>query len=109
MTSIARSDRYDGIIAWDSIFHIPKTQHAALFDNMHRWLRPGAPLLLSLGGSEGEFTAPMFNVEFFYSGHAPDVAATLLREAGFDILLSEIDDPSSRGHLAVLCRKAGRR
>jgi cyclopropane fatty-acyl-phospholipid synthase-like methyltransferase len=109
MTSIALSDRYDGIIAWDSIFHIPKTQHAALFDNMHRWLRPGAPLLLSLGGSEGEFTAPMFNVEFFYSGHAPDVAATLLREAGFDILLSEIDDPSSRGHLAVLCRKAGRR
>jgi hypothetical protein len=61
-----------------------------------------------LGGTEDEFAAPMFNVEFFYSGHAPDKAVALLREAGFDILLSEIDDPSSRGHLAVLCRKAGR-
>jgi cyclopropane fatty-acyl-phospholipid synthase-like methyltransferase len=108
MTTITLSNRYDGIIAWDSIFHIPRTQHAALFDNMHKWLRPEVPLLLSLGGIEDEFTDQMFNVEFFYSGHAPDVATTLLREAGFDILLSEIDDPSSRGHLAVLCRKAGR-
>jgi hypothetical protein len=49
MLSIALSNRYDGIIAWDSIFHIPKAQHPALFDNLHRWLRPGAPVLLSLG------------------------------------------------------------
>lgn len=108
MTSVVLSDRYDGIIAWDSIFHIPKAQHAALFFNMYRWVRPGAPVLLSLGGTEDEFTAPMFNVEFFYSGHAPEVSTALLREAGFDILLSEIDDPSSRGHLAVLCRKPAR-
>lgn len=108
MTSIVLSDRYDGLIAWDSIFHIPKTQHRALFDNLHRWVRPGGPVLLSLGGSDDEFTDRMFNVEFFYSGHAPEIAATLLREAGFDILVSEVDDPSSRGHLAVLCRKAER-
>lgn len=108
MVSVALSDRYDGLIAWDSIFHIPKAEHPALFDNLCRWLRPGGPVLLSLGGSAGEFTAPMFNVEFFYSGHAPEVSTALLREAGFDILLSEIDDPSSRGHLAVLCRKAAR-
>lgn len=108
MVSVALSDRYDGIIAWDSIFHIPKAEHPALFDNLYRWLRPGAPVLLSLGGSDGEFTDRMFNVEFIYSGHAPDVAAVLLREAGFDILLWEIDDPSSRGHLSVLCRKTAR-
>lgn len=108
MVSIALSDRYDGIIAWDSIFHIPKAEHPALFDNLHRWVRPGGPVLLSLGGSDGEFTDRMFNVEFSYSGHAPDVAAVLLREAGFDILLWEIDDPSSRGHLSVLCRKTAR-
>lgn len=108
MVSIALSDRYDGIIAWDSIFHIPKAEHPALFDNLHRWVRPGGPVLLSLGGSDGEFTDRMFNVEFIYSGHAPDVAAVLLREAGFDILLWEIDDPSSRGHLSVLCRKTAR-
>ena len=106
MTSIDLSDRYDGIVAWDSIFHVPKTEHTALFRMMHSWLKPEAPILLSLGGSEDEFIAAMFDVDFFYSGHSPDVSIALLRESGFEILLSEIDDPSSRGHLAVLCRKA---
>jgi cyclopropane fatty-acyl-phospholipid synthase-like methyltransferase len=105
MTSLELTDRYHGIVAWDSIFHVPKAQHRELFYSMREWLRPGAPVLLSLGGSEDEFTAPMFDVEFFYSGHSPDVSASLLREAGFAILLAEVDDSSSRGHVVVLCRK----
>ena len=47
----------------------------------------------------------MFEVEFFYSSHAPAVSLAMLEEAGFAIELAEIDDPSSRGHLAILCRK----
>lgn len=97
--------QYDGIVAWDSIFHIPKSQHASVFRSLHRWLKPKAPLLLSAGGSEDEFTDTMFEVEFFYSGHAPAVTVALLEEAGFEIILREVDDPGSRGHLAILCRK----
>jgi hypothetical protein len=47
----------------------------------------------------------MFGIDFFYSAHSPEVSLTLLQEAGFALVLAEIDDPSSRGHLAVLCRK----
>jgi hypothetical protein len=47
----------------------------------------------------------MFGVKFFYSSHAPDISVALLREAGFVIELAEIDDPGSRGHLALLCHK----
>ena len=107
MTSVELCDPYQGIVAWDSIFHIPKVQHGALFRRMHGWLNPGAPVLLSLGGSEDEFTAPMFDVDFFYSAHAPDASVALMRKAGFDILVAEIDDPSSRGHMAILCRQNG--
>jgi cyclopropane fatty-acyl-phospholipid synthase-like methyltransferase len=96
---------YQGIVAWDSIFHVPKAQHRELFHRLSRWLVSNAPLLLSLGGSEGEFSAPMFGIDFFYSAHRPEVSLSLLQEAGFEILLAEIGDPSSRGHLAVLCRK----
>jgi SAM-dependent methyltransferase len=106
MVSIELAGRYHGIVTWDSIFHIPKAQHGKLFQATYRWLEPNAPLLLSVGGSEGEFIAPMFGIDFFYSGHSPEVSLALLQEAGFEIVLSEIDDPSSRGHLAVLCRKA---
>jgi cyclopropane fatty-acyl-phospholipid synthase-like methyltransferase len=105
MVAVELAGSYDGIVAWDSIFHVPKAQHGQLFHALCRWLTPNAPLLLSLGGSEGEFLAPMFGIDFFYSAHAPEVSLALLQEAGFEILLSEVDDPSARGHLAVLCRK----
>jgi hypothetical protein len=48
----------------------------------------------------------MFGVDFFYSGHAPEVCVQLLQDAGLEVLLAEVDDPSSRGHVAVLCRRS---
>jgi cyclopropane fatty-acyl-phospholipid synthase-like methyltransferase len=108
ITDVDLPGGYDGIVAWDSVFHVPKAQHAAVFRAMHRWLKPGAPVLLSVGGTADEFVAPMFGIDFFYSGHAPEASLALLRDAGFEIVLAEIDDPSSRGHLAVICRSAGR-
>ncbi|MDP2480707.1 MAG: hypothetical protein Q8W51_13120 [Candidatus Palauibacterales bacterium] len=39
---------------------------------------------------------------FFYSGHEPDEAVALLEAAGFRVEHREIDDLTSRGHLAVL-------
>jgi cyclopropane fatty-acyl-phospholipid synthase-like methyltransferase len=98
--------RFDGVVAWDSVFHIAKGRHATVFRSMYDWLEPGGALLLSLGGSEDEFTEPMYGVEFFYSGHAPDTSVNLLRQAEFEILIADVDDPSSRGHMAIICRKA---
>jgi cyclopropane fatty-acyl-phospholipid synthase-like methyltransferase len=97
---------YDGIVAWDSVFHVPKARHAAIFRAIRSWLKRDAPLLLSVGGTGDEFVAPMFGVDFFYSGHAPEVTFALLRDAGFEIVVSEVDDPSSRGHVAVICRSS---
>lgn len=96
---------YGGAIAWDSIFHIPKEQQAALLGTVREWLEPGSPFLLSLGGSEDDFTDLMFGTELFYSSHAPAKSIVLVEECGFQIELAEIDDSSSRGHLAIICAK----
>jgi cyclopropane fatty-acyl-phospholipid synthase-like methyltransferase len=96
---------YSGIIAWDSIFHIPRDQHLEIFKKFNHWLLSNGILLISLGGSAWEGTMEMFGHEFFCSGFEPDDSLKLLQEAGFEILLSEVDDPRSRGHIAVLCRK----
>ena len=107
MTGLALEGSFGGIIAWDSVFHVPRARHEGLFGEMSRLLVPGAPLLLSVGGSEGDFTAPMLGAELSYSGHAPAESRRLLESSGFDVLAAETDDPTSRGHVALLCRKAG--
>lgn len=106
MRTIRLEGQFDGIVAWDSVFHLPRADHATLFLRVWHWLHPGGRLLLSLGGSdEAELTSEMLGATFFYSGHEPVDARALLSEAGFRIDHWEIDDPSSRGHLAILATR----
>lgn len=97
-----RSGSFDAIIAWDSIFHVPRSKHEGVYRRCHRWLRPGGRLLLSCGGSEWEGTSEMLGEEFFYSGLDPREARGLLEKIGFRIERWEVDDPSSRGHIAAI-------
>ena len=107
MTELALDGPFGGMVAWDSVFHVPRARHDSLFAEMSRLLAPGAPLLLSVGGSEGDFTAPMFDVAFSYSGDHPSEGRRRLEACGFKVLTAEVDDPTSGGHVAMLCAKAG--
>jgi cyclopropane fatty-acyl-phospholipid synthase-like methyltransferase len=117
MLEVEFHDEFAAIVAWDSAFHLERKHHAALYRRLANSLAAGGRLLLSVGGTTSEdttsdyssdegFTSEMFGQTFFYSGFAPKVARELLEEAGFEIELWEIDDPSSRGHIAVIARKS---
>ena len=117
MVHVDLNDQYSAAIAWDSAFHVERKYHSTLYQKLARALEPEGKLLLSVGGSDpgdfssGEtdaesFTSEMHGHTFFYSGYDPDVARKLLEKAGFEIELWEVDDPSSRGHIAVIARRA---
>jgi cyclopropane fatty-acyl-phospholipid synthase-like methyltransferase len=108
MRTVEIGERFDGIVAWDSVFHVPREDHAMVFERFARWLRPNGLLMLSLGGSAWEDEAPMLGERFFFSGWEPADELALLEQAGFDVVHAEVDDPSSRGHLAVLASRRAR-
>lgn len=116
MVTTQFGDNFAAAIAWDSICHVERKHHAAIYRKLAGCLEPGGRLLLSLGGSDAAdsisddagpegFTSEMFGHTFFYSGYEPKVARKLLESEGFEIELWEIDDPSSRGHIAVIARR----
>lgn len=97
---------FSAAVAWDSIFHVGRAHHPAVFRKLAESLKPGGRLLLSTGGDGDEgFTSEMYGQTFFYSGHGPEVTRGLLEAAGFEVELWEVDDPSSRGHVAVVARR----
>ena len=107
MLDVALSEQFSAAIAWDSVFHIERSHHRSIFRRLYHWLEPGGRLLLSAGGTGLEgFTSEMFGHPFFYSGHEPEITLGLLVEEGFRIELWEVDDPSSKGHIAILASKA---
>jgi trans-aconitate methyltransferase len=99
---------FDALVAWDSVFHIPRAEHRRVFARFRSWLCPRGRLLVSLGGSgEAGFTSQMHGETFFYSGHERAEALRMITRAGFQIEHWEEDDPSSRGHIAVLAVRDG--
>lgn len=114
MVDLELTATFDAAIAWDSVFHVERRHHAAIYRTLSQALKIGGRLLLSVGGSAPDendetvesFTSEMFGETFYYSGFAPDVARQLIEDAGFKIELWEVDDPSSRGHIAAIARRA---
>jgi cyclopropane fatty-acyl-phospholipid synthase-like methyltransferase len=121
MIAIQLTETFAAAVAWDSVFHVERKHHSAIFRKLADSLERGGRLLLSVGGSDAApgiedstsddssaaegFTSDMFGHTFFYSGHEPNVTRKLLEAAGFEIEIWEIDDPSSRGHITVVARK----
>ncbi|MBA4121155.1 MAG: class I SAM-dependent methyltransferase [Acidobacteria bacterium] len=117
MIEIQFAEKFAAAVAWDSVFHVERKHHSAIYRKLANSLESGGRLLLSVGGSDAEdptsddsdvesFTSEMFGHTFFYSGYAPRVARKLLEAEGFEIEVWEIDDSSSRGHIAVIVRKS---
>ena len=113
MVEAELTGKFAAAVAWDSIFHVERKHHAAIYKKLADALDAGGRLLLSVGGSDAAedspeaegFTSQMFGQTFFYSGYAPKVARQLLEAAGFEIEHWEIDDPASHGHIAVVTKK----
>ncbi|HEX6185138.1 MAG TPA: class I SAM-dependent methyltransferase [Pyrinomonadaceae bacterium] len=106
MCEMSLDGGFAAAVAWDSVFHVARGRHREVFRKLYGLLDPGGRLLLSAGGSGHEgFTSEMYGRAFFYSGYDPAETVRLLTEEGFVVELCEEDDPSSRGHIAVVARK----
>jgi SAM-dependent methyltransferase len=113
MIQIEFDQRFAAAVAWDSAFHVERKYHSAIYRKLANSLEAGARLLLSVGGTNCDeaiagaegFTSEMFGETFFYSGYEPALARKLIEAEGFEIEVWEVDDPSSRGHIAVIARK----
>jgi cyclopropane fatty-acyl-phospholipid synthase-like methyltransferase len=107
MRELSLEGTFAAAVAWDSLFHVERERHREIFRKLWSLLDAGGRLLLSAGGTGHEgFTSEMYGRDFFYSGFAPEETVRLLASEGFAVELCEEDDPSSRGHIAVVARKA---
>jgi cyclopropane fatty-acyl-phospholipid synthase-like methyltransferase len=96
-------------IAWDSLFHIPRVHHAAIFTRIRGTLPVGGRFALTAGGSEHPaFTDTMFEEPFFYDSHPPASTRTLLVQAGFQIaheeFLNHPDGGRDKGRITMLAQ-----
>jgi SAM-dependent methyltransferase len=90
---------FDAVVAFYSLTHVPRGEHAAMLGTIRTWLRPGGLLIASLGveDSPDEIEADWLGVDMFFSHFSARVNRRLIAEAGLIIERAVVDaEPEDR-------------
>ena len=99
--------KFDGVIAWDSLWHFPKDKQRSIYPKIGNLLTQGGYLIFTHGNTDGEHFDSMFGESFYYSSLSKDTVLELLRENGFEIIYAYEDFVEEKSHraLVVLAQK----
>jgi SAM-dependent methyltransferase len=103
----------DAVVAFYSLTHVPREEHAALFARIRRWLRPGGVFLASLGVEDdpGGVEADWLGVDMYFSHFSARVNRRLLEIAGLRVeradVVTEPEDRHDARFLWVVARAPG--
>jgi cyclopropane fatty-acyl-phospholipid synthase-like methyltransferase len=82
---------WDAVTAFYALAHVPRSEHAAVFARVARWLVPGGLFLATFGaGDSPDWTGDWLGRPMFFSSHDPATNRALLEAAGFDLLVDEV-------------------
>lgn len=95
----------DAVISFYAIFHIPRQEHEQLFKKINSFLSLGGLLLVTMGASDWQGSEEFFGVKMFWSHYGVGKNKQMVEKAGFEILLSEIDEAGGEQHQVIIARK----
>ena len=75
-------ESFDAVVAFYSLTHLPKSEHALMIERLARWLRPGGQFLANFGAAEGEWSEEWLGTTMFFSHHHPEMTKRLVQDAG---------------------------
>ena len=104
MRGLALNTRFDGILAWDSFFHLSPEDQRAMFPVFAAHAAPKAVLMFTSGTQESVEIGQVHGEEVYHSSFAPKDYEAMLADSGFRVLNYVPEDPSCAGHTVWLAR-----
>jgi 2-polyprenyl-3-methyl-5-hydroxy-6-metoxy-1,4-benzoquinol methylase len=97
-------EKYDLIIAWDSIFHLPIVSHEPVLSKLCNLLYKNGILIYTFGDTYGEHLSNWMNDSFFYGSIGINENLRIIMENGCKCCHLELDQyPES--HVYIIARK----
>ena len=107
MRTLNLDETFDGLIAWDSFFHLTQDDQRRMFPVFARHSHPGSALMFTSGTSHGIAMGEFEGDPLFHASLAPDEYRSLLAANGFAVLEMKMEDPECGGHTVWLAKQAG--
>lgn len=96
---------FDGIIAYDSLWHLPRDEHPRVFDGIRRWLAGGGTALLTLAVGNGALFTDLMGAPVFYDAWPEATSLRMLGDAGLSVVghhFQPVEEGGAEGHLIIL-------
>ncbi len=98
-------DRFDGIIGWNSFFHLTQAEQRTTLPRFAAHLSPGGALMLTVGDRAGEVTGHVGDDRVYHSSLAREEYTAILDGLGLDIVRFTVEDPDCDHHTILLAHK----
>lgn len=106
MRALALGRRFDGLVAWDSFFHLAQHDQRAMFARFAAHAAPGAALLFTTGPAQGEAIGCLRGEPLFHASLDPVEYRALLAATSFTVVAHEAQDATCGGRTAWLARRS---
>ncbi len=107
MREMALGRRFDGIVAWHSLFHLTPEDQKGMFARFAAHLGPGGLLLFTSGDAAGVRIGSWQGEPLYHASLAPEEYRALLSDAGFETLRYTPRAPACGDATVWLARRAG--
>ena len=104
MRELRLERRFDGLLAWDSFFHLHMDDQRQMFPRFAAHALPGAPLMFTSGPSHGEAIGSYRGEPLYHGSLDPSEYERLLLGNGFSVLAHVSNDPECGEHTVWLTR-----
>jgi SAM-dependent methyltransferase len=104
MRGLALGRRFDGILAWDSFFHVRAEDQRKMFAVFRDHAAPGAALMFTSAPRAGVALGTFFGEPLYHASLGPDDTRALLVAHGFSVVSYVPEDPACGGHTVWLAR-----
>lgn len=104
MRSLALGQRFDGVLAWDSFFHLRPDDQRRMFAVFRAHAAPGAALMFTSGPRAGVAMGVYQDEPLYHASLDPDEYRSLLVGHGFEVVSYMPEDPACGGHTIWLAR-----
>ncbi len=107
MRCISLGARFDGILAWDSLFHLKPDDQRRMFEIFARHSAQPAILMFNGGPTCGEAVGSYRGDPLYHASLGPAEYEAQLDRIGFGIAAHAVEDPLAGGRTAWLARSPG--
>ncbi len=105
MRTLDLGEHFDGLIAWNSFFHLTADEQTSCIPRLAEHVAPGGTLMLTVGPGAGQRDGTVGSEPIYHASLSPDDYVAQFEECGLHRTAFVPEDPTCEMHSVLMARK----